>query len=266
MKPPRDGRGDARRGAPRVSGPGPRGHAWAPSVRPPRAGMPEGMRDGPRGLRPQPRSAARRLPGSLRERPRARAVTARGPSGPQNDRSLSISLQVSVPKFGKIPWLSEASLVNKPLVLSLPKRYPHASATFLISSKKDMNLPILFQVPDVLSKARRLHRSPVLVRNKQLCSTCQERKMVQPRTVIIPHNLKPSFENFMTHRMMNLHPPKAQTVAKHSHNDISTVSTTDCPFWAPGQRSSTDCWRTPTQPCRRLNSPPCPEKSQWARQ
>lgn len=31
-------------------------------------------------------------------------------------------------------------------------RYPHASATFLISSKKDMNLPILFQVPDVLSK------------------------------------------------------------------------------------------------------------------
>ncbi|XP_004756765.1 uncharacterized protein C1orf105 homolog isoform X1 [Mustela putorius furo] len=224
MKPPRDGRGDARRGAPRVSGPGPRGHAWAPSVRPPRAGMPEGMRDGPRGLRPQPRSAARRLPGSLRERPRARAVTARGPSGPQNDRSLSISLQVSVPKFGKIPWLSEASLVNKPLVLSLPKRYPHASATFLISSKKDMNLPILFQVPDVLSKARRLHRSPVLVRNKQLCSTCQERKMVQPRTVIIPHNLKPSFENFMTHRMMNLHPPKAQTVAKHSHNDISTDS------------------------------------------
>ncbi|XP_004756766.1 uncharacterized protein C1orf105 homolog isoform X3 [Mustela putorius furo] len=182
MKPPRDGRGDARRGAPRVSGPGPRGHAWAPSVRPPRAGMPEGMRDGPRGLRPQPRSAARRLPGSLRERPRARAVTARGPSGPQNDRSLSISLQVSVPKFGKIPWLSEASLVNKPLVLSLPKRYPHASATFLISSKKDMNLPILFQVPDVLSKARRLHRSPVLVRNKQLCSTCQERKMKERAT------------------------------------------------------------------------------------
>ncbi|XP_034523537.1 uncharacterized protein C1orf105 homolog [Ailuropoda melanoleuca] len=61
-------------------------------------------------------------------------------------------LKVSVPKFGKIPWLSEASLINKPLVLSLPKRYPHASATFLISSKKDMNLPILFQVPDVFSK------------------------------------------------------------------------------------------------------------------
>ncbi|XP_047561710.1 uncharacterized protein C1orf105 homolog [Lutra lutra] len=133
-------------------------------------------------------------------------------------------LKVSVPKFGKIPWLSEASLVNKPLVLSLPKRYPHASATFLISSKKDMNLPILFQVPDVLSKARRLQSSPVLIRNKHLCSTCQEIKMVQPRTVIIPHNLKPSFENFMSHRMMNLHPPNAQTVAKHSHNDISTES------------------------------------------
>ncbi|XP_025856849.2 uncharacterized protein C1orf105 homolog [Vulpes vulpes] len=130
---------------------------------------------------------------------------------------------VSVPKFGKIPWLSEASFINKPLVLSLPKRYPQNSATFLISSKKDMNLPILFQVPDVLSKARRIQSNPMLIRNKQLCSTCQEIKMVQPKPVIIPHNLKLSFENLMSHRM-SLHPPKAQAVLKHSHNDISTES------------------------------------------
>ncbi|XP_021538546.1 uncharacterized protein C1orf105 homolog [Neomonachus schauinslandi] len=132
--------------------------------------------------------------------------------------------EVSVPTFGKIPWLSEASLINKPLVLSIPKRYPHASATFLISSKKNRNLPILFQVPDVLSKARRIQSNPMLIRNKQLCSTCQEIKMVQPRTVIIPHNLKLSFENFMNHRTMSLPPPKAQTVSKCSHNDISTES------------------------------------------
>ncbi|XP_027469172.1 uncharacterized protein C1orf105 homolog isoform X3 [Zalophus californianus] len=113
-------------------------------------------------------------------------------------------LKVSVPTFGKIPWLSEASLINKPLVLSIPKRYPHASATFLISSKKDRNLPILFQVPDVLSKARRIQSNPMLIRNKQLCSICQEIKMVQPRTMIIPHNLKLSFENFMSHREYSL--------------------------------------------------------------
>ncbi|XP_030888510.1 uncharacterized protein C1orf105 homolog [Leptonychotes weddellii] len=137
---------------------------------------------------------------------------------------INIQLSVSVPTFGKIPWLSEASLINKPLVLSIPKRYPHASATFLISSKKDRNLPILFQVPDVLSKARRIQSNPMLIRNKQLCSTCQEIKMVQPRTMIIPHNLKLSFENFMNHRTMSLPPPKAQTVSKCSHNDISTES------------------------------------------
>ncbi|XP_045670254.1 uncharacterized protein C1orf105 homolog [Ursus americanus] len=131
-------------------------------------------------------------------------------------------MEVSVPKFGKIPWLSEASLINKPLVLSLPKRYPHASATFLISSKKDMNLPILFQVPDVFSKAGRIQSNPMLIRNKQLCSTCREIKMVQPRTMTIPHNLKLSFENF--YEMMSLHPPKAPTVPECSRNDISTDS------------------------------------------
>nr|XP_060499512.1 uncharacterized protein C1orf105 homolog isoform X2 [Panthera onca] len=130
-------------------------------------------------------------------------------------------LKVSVPKFDKIPWLSEASRSNKPLVLSLPKRSPHASA-FLVSSKKDMHLPILFQVPDVLSKAGRDKSNPMLIRSKQLCSTCQEIKMVQPRTLIIPHNLKLSFENLMSHRMMSLPPPKAKTESKHSCNDIST--------------------------------------------
>ncbi|XP_042831589.1 uncharacterized protein C1orf105 homolog isoform X4 [Panthera tigris] len=130
---------------------------------------------------------------------------------------------VSVPKFDKIPWLSEASRSNKPLVLSLPKRSPHASA-FLVSSKKDTHLPILFQVPDVLSKAGRDKSNPMLIRSKQLCSTCQEIKMVQPRTLIIPHNLKLSFENLMSHRMMSLPPPKAKTESKHSCNDISTES------------------------------------------
>ena len=38
------------------------------------------------------------------------------------------------------------------LLLFCLLRYPHSSATFLVASKKDMNLPILFQVPDVLSK------------------------------------------------------------------------------------------------------------------
>ncbi|XP_049489920.1 uncharacterized protein C1orf105 homolog isoform X3 [Panthera uncia] len=62
----------------------------------------------------------------------------------------------------------------------------------------------------------------MLIRSKQLCSTCQEIKMVQPRTLIIPHNLKLSFENLMSHRMMSLPPPKAKTESKHSCNDIST--------------------------------------------
>ncbi|XP_029790917.1 uncharacterized protein C1orf105 homolog isoform X1 [Suricata suricatta] len=129
-------------------------------------------------------------------------------------------LKVSVAKFDKIPWLSEGSLTNKPLVLSLPKRSPRASA-FLISPKKDTHLPILFQAPDVLSKARRDKSNPTLVRNKILCSTCQEIQMVQPRTLMIPHKLKLSFENLMSHRMMSPPPPKAKTVSKDSGNDVS---------------------------------------------
>ncbi|KAM9685474.1 uncharacterized protein C1orf105 homolog [Trichechus inunguis] len=130
--------------------------------------------------------------------------------------------QVSVPKFDKIPWLSEASFINKPLVLSLPKRSPQSSTTILISSKKDMNLPFLFQVPDALSKVSRSQSNSVLLRNRQLCSTCRERKMVQPRTMLIPDDLKLSFENFMSHRMMGLHPPRAKTVPKLPHDDILT--------------------------------------------
>ncbi|XP_061015754.1 uncharacterized protein C1orf105 homolog [Dama dama] len=132
--------------------------------------------------------------------------------------------KVSVPRFDKIPWFSEASFTNKPLVLSLPKRYPHSSATFLVASKKGMNLPILFQVPDVLSKAgwNQNQNDPTLIRNKQLCPTCRDVKMVQPKTLIIPDDLKLSFANIMNHRMMSLHLPKAQTVPKRSRDDILT--------------------------------------------
>ncbi|XP_060499511.2 uncharacterized protein C1orf105 homolog isoform X1 [Panthera onca] len=72
------------------------------------------------------------------------------------------------------------------------------------------------------TEAGRDKSNPMLIRSKQLCSTCQEIKMVQPRTLIIPHNLKLSFENLMSHRMMSLPPPKAKTESKHSCNDIST--------------------------------------------
>ncbi|XP_053462057.1 uncharacterized protein C1orf105 homolog, partial [Nycticebus coucang] len=130
----------------------------------------------------------------------------------------------SVPKFDKVPWLSEASLVNKPLVLSLPKRSPQSSASFPTLSKKDGNLPILFQVPDVLSKARRKQNHSTLLRNKWLCSTCREITTVQPRTMKIPDTLKLSFENFMRHKMMRLHYPRSQTPLKSSQDDISTES------------------------------------------
>ncbi|XP_077013100.1 uncharacterized protein C1orf105 homolog isoform X1 [Tamandua tetradactyla] len=133
-------------------------------------------------------------------------------------------LKVSVPKFGKIPWLSEASLINKPLVLSLPKRTPQSSSTFLVSSKKNTAVPILFQVPDGLSKARRRQSDTALLRNKALCSTCREIKMVQPRTVIIPDDLKLSYESFMNQKMMSIQPPKAQALPRSSPDDIPTES------------------------------------------
>ncbi|XP_037662774.1 uncharacterized protein C1orf105 homolog [Choloepus didactylus] len=102
------------------------------------------------------------------------------------------------------------------------KRTPQSSSTFLVSSKKNMDLPILFQVPDVLSKARRSQSDTLLLRNKQLCSTCREIKMVQPRTMIIPDDLKLSFENFMNQKMMGIQPPKAQAVPRPSPDDIPT--------------------------------------------
>uniref|UniRef100_G1PVT4 Chromosome 1 open reading frame 105 n=1 Tax=Myotis lucifugus TaxID=59463 RepID=G1PVT4_MYOLU len=117
---------------------------------------------------------------------------------------LSMSLQASVPKFDRIPWLCEASLRNKPLVLSLPKRYPHGSATSLNSWRKDVNSPNTFQVPNGLSKARRNQRGPMLGRNQQLCSTCQEVRMVQPRMMMIPNDLKHSFENCMSHSWISV--------------------------------------------------------------
>nr|KAF6290282.1 hypothetical protein mMyoMyo1_001753 [Myotis myotis] len=64
----------------------------------------------------------------------------------------------------------------------------------------------------------------MLGRNLQLCSTCQEVKMVQPRTMMIPNDLKHSFENCMSHRMKSLPPPKAPTEPRCSPDDISTES------------------------------------------
>ncbi|KAJ8789172.1 hypothetical protein J1605_004966 [Eschrichtius robustus] len=90
--------------------------------------------------------------------------------------------------------------------------YPHSSATFLVSSKKDMKLPILLQAPDVLSKAGGNQRDPTLIRNKQLCSTCREMKMV------VEGDGRDGL------RMMSLHPPKAQTVPKRPRDDIPTES------------------------------------------
>nr|XP_051713083.1 uncharacterized protein C1orf105 homolog isoform X4 [Oryctolagus cuniculus] len=87
-------------------------------------------------------------------------------------------LKASVPKFDKVPWPGEASLRNKPLVLSLPKRSPHSYAIFPTSSK-DMNLSILFHVPDVFSK-------------------------IQSRPLRIPDGLKLSFKNFVSHREHSL--------------------------------------------------------------
>ncbi|KAI4578227.1 hypothetical protein MJG53_011082 [Ovis ammon polii x Ovis aries] len=131
-------------------------------------------------------------------------------------------MQVSVPRFDKIPWFSEASFMNKPLVLSLPKRYPHSSATFLVASKKDMNLPILFQVPDVLSKAGWNQNDPTLIRNKQLCSTCRDVKMVEnvhyrlpilgPRTAVFHELLSDAYETLRETELSSL--PRKEPVSK----------------------------------------------------
>ncbi|XP_027623806.1 uncharacterized protein C1orf105 homolog isoform X1 [Tupaia chinensis] len=108
-------------------------------------------------------------------------------------------LKASVPKFDKVPWLSKASLENKPLLLSLPKRSPHCTPTFLTAYKKNMNLPMWGQVPDVLRK-------------------------VQPRPVMIPRDLKLSYENFMSHRTMSHYQPEVQTVPRPSRDNILAES------------------------------------------
>lgn len=114
--------------------------------------------------------------------------------------------------------------MNKPLVLSLPKRSPRSSTTFLTSAWKDMDLPVLLQVPAVSSKAKKNQSDFMSLRNKRLCSTCREIKMVQPRTVIIPDYLKQSFENFTNQRMTSLHQRRAQTAPKPTHKDNTTES------------------------------------------
>ncbi|XP_052056882.1 uncharacterized protein C1orf105 homolog [Apodemus sylvaticus] len=127
-----------------------------------------------------------------------------------------------VPKFDKIPWLSEASLVNKPLILSIPRRY-HSSIV-LTSYKKDMYLPHLLEDPDAISKARKNEHENLSPRNKQLCSTCrgcQGVKTVRPKTFIIPDHQKPSSQNSMNHREVNL---QSQVQQLHSCNDIPTES------------------------------------------
>nr|XP_027790697.1 uncharacterized protein C1orf105 homolog [Marmota flaviventris] len=132
--------------------------------------------------------------------------------------------QVSVPKFDKVPWLNETSHMNKPLVLSLPKRSAHPFTTFLASTWKDEGLPVLFQVPDVSSKARKNQHDLMSLRHKRLSSACQEKKMVQPGTVINPDYLKLSFENFVSQRMMNLHQCRSQTEPKSSRENMATES------------------------------------------
>ncbi|KAM8812088.1 uncharacterized protein C1orf105 homolog [Rhynchonycteris naso] len=166
------------------------------------------------------------------------------------------SCKMSAPKFDKIPWLSQASLRNKPLVLSLPKRYPHASAAFLIPSTKDMNLPNLFQVPDDFSKARRNEGNPLLVGSRQLCSTCQEMRSAQPRTLMTPDDLKLSSENFMSRRKKSLRPPRAQTVPKCPSDNVSTESV---PYRLPilGPRMAIFHGLL-SDSCRALREPPLP--------
>lgn len=134
----------------------------------------------------------------------------------------SVTTQAFVPKFDKVPWLSEASLVNKPLVLSIPGRY-HSSATVLTLSKKDMDLPNLLQVPDVILKARKYQHENLSPRNKQLYSTCREMKMVQPKNFIIPDHEKPSFQNSVNPRVMLLRHSNVQQFS-HPCNDIPTES------------------------------------------
>nr|XP_042113874.1 uncharacterized protein C1orf105 homolog [Peromyscus maniculatus bairdii] len=126
-------------------------------------------------------------------------------------------LKAFVPKFDKVPWLSEASLVNKPLVLSIPGRY-HSSATVLTLCKKGMDLPNLLQVPDVIYQARKNKHENLSPRNKQLCSACREMKTVGKGATDrkFPVLILPI-------REMLLHHPDIQQF-DHPCNDIPTES------------------------------------------
>ncbi|XP_032771308.1 uncharacterized protein C1orf105 homolog [Rattus rattus] len=131
-------------------------------------------------------------------------------------------LKAFVPKFDKIPWLSEASVVNKPLILSIPRRY--RSSIVLTSYKKDMYLPHLLEDSDFISKARKNEHENLLPRNKQLCSTCrgyQEMKMLQPKIFKIPDHQEPSSQNSVNHGEASLHSQEQQL---HACNDIPTES------------------------------------------
>ncbi|XP_058430418.1 uncharacterized protein C1orf105 homolog isoform X4 [Marmota monax] len=103
-------------------------------------------------------------------------------------------------------------------------RSAHPFTTFLASTWKDEGLPVLFQVPDVSSKARKNQHDLMSLRHKRLSSACQGKKMVQPGTVINPDYLKLSFENFVSQRMMNLHQCRSQTEPKPSRENMATES------------------------------------------
>ncbi|XP_008846749.1 uncharacterized protein C1orf105 homolog [Nannospalax galili] len=177
-----------------------------------------------------------------------------GPSHAAKPSTDTEYLQVSVPKFDKVPWLSEASLVNKPLVLSIPRRF-HSTA--MTSPKKDMDSPILFQVPDVMSKAEGNQNESLWFRNKQLCPACREMKMIGTVSLATARvnfcNVKNEDEraikeikeqihylsncrmierkpfvttntaSLFTPRMMSLHQPYVQK-SKPSYNDVPTES------------------------------------------
>ncbi|KAL6039763.1 hypothetical protein STEG23_037497, partial [Scotinomys teguina] len=97
----------------------------------------------------------------------------------------------------------------------------HSSATVLTLCKKDIDLPNLLQVPDVIYQARKNEHENLSPRNKQLCSACREMKTVQPKNFIIPDHQKPSFQNSVDHRVMVLHDPHNQQF-NHPCNDIPT--------------------------------------------
>ncbi|XP_012584368.1 PREDICTED: uncharacterized protein C1orf105 homolog [Condylura cristata] len=133
------------------------------------------------------------------------------PGDPPEDR-------ISVPKFDKTPWLSQASFINKPLVPSIPKR------SSLISFKKNMNLANSLQVPGVLSEARRNQNTPLWARNKQLCATCREIQLEQLRTLLIPSKPKLPFDNSVIPRMKSHHLISSHTASRATRVDIPTES------------------------------------------